>query len=121
MKTLEGSPMLKAIRRELKEKEADTMTIVVTKFKAMVPYLQEKGILTGDYQVVEHVKHHSEVQGRDVIGVLPNYISCHARTVMEIPLVLPPELRGSKELTLEEIKKYAKPPVTYVINRLKSV
>lgn len=119
MKPMSKSPVLSEMKKYLKESER-TMTIVVTKYPAMVAYLQEKGILTGDFQVFEHVKHHTEVQGRDVIGVIPNYLGCHARTVMEIPLILPPELRGTV-LDLEQIRKYAKPAVTYVINRLKNV
>jgi hypothetical protein len=45
-----------------------------------------------------------EITGKDVIGVLPHSLSCLCNSFTEVPLRLPPELRG-QELTIEDLRK----------------
>ena len=93
--------------------------VVVTRHKALVEYLRETGVIPPNEDNV-HVLSHAEptnIAGCDVIGVLPLWIAVHAKTVTEVPLDLPPELRGV-ELTLDQIRQYAKHPETYVIENI---
>jgi len=57
------------------------------------------------------------VKGRDVWGVLPHKLSCLTTSFTEVPLNLPPELRGV-ELTKEQVRQYAGDPVTYNVTRV---
>jgi len=88
-------------------------TIVVTRHPALVAYLREEGIITDDAQIMEHVSE-EEVRGWHVVGVLPLHLAAAARMVTVVPLDLPPEARG-RELTVEEVRRYAGPPQTFVV------
>ena len=57
------------------------------------------------------------MKDKDVIGVLPLALACYTKSLTEVPLTLPIELRG-KELTIEEIRQYASKPVTYIVRQL---
>ena len=89
--------------------------IVVTRHPSLVNYLEEMGLTSKNVQVLTHAGP-DDVKGKDVCGVLPHSLSCLTASFTEVPLVLPAELRGT-ELTLEQIKRYAKPPVTYIVRR----
>ncbi len=89
--------------------------LVVTRHKALVVLLRERGIIADTADVREQVTA-AEVTGRDVIGVLPLALACLARSITEIPLVLTLEQRG-KELGLEEIRLVAGEARTYVVRR----
>lgn len=89
------------------------MDLVVTRHKGLVQYLIEKGIVTEDVKVISHATE-EDVLWKDVCGVLPHRLSCIAKTVTEIPLDLPEELRGM-ELTVEMVREYACEPVTYIV------
>ncbi len=93
--------------------------IIVTKQKALVDYIYEIGLVKQEQPVtiLDYVSDYKVIQGHDVIGVLPNFISCHARSITEIPIVLPRELRG-KELTIEQIRQYARKPRRYIISQV---
>lgn len=92
----------------------DVETIVVTRHDALVAYLLETGVITeGEYTLVAHVSPEL-VQDKHVIGILPHSLSVLTRSFTEVPLSLPAELRG-KELTIEDMRKYAQPPVTYKV------
>jgi len=88
--------------------------VVVTRHQALVDYLRERGDIPANDSGVEIISHATEddVAGRDVIGVLPLRLACAARTVTEVPLDLPSELRG-QELTLDQVREYAGSPTTY--------
>ena len=90
-----------------------TSPVVVTRHKALVDYLVEQGLVEEGVEVLEHVSA-SDVEGRNVIGVLPLSLAAHALTVTEIPLSLTREMRG-KELTLDEVRSVACDPVTYTV------
>lgn len=85
--------------------------LVVTRHPALVEYLREIGLADEGTEVISHATP-DVVRGKRVCGVLPHSLSALCETFTEVPLVLPPELRG-KELTIEEIRKHAGDPVTY--------
>ena len=92
---------------------------VVTRHKALVDYLLDKDIIKeGDYSLIEHADY-KDVEGQDVIGVLPLQLASYAKSVTEVPLKLTPEMRG-KELTFEEVEKVAEKPVKYIVREIDS-
>lgn len=89
-------------------------TPVVTRHKALVAYLLDKDIIKeGEYKLIEHADY-PDIEGQDVIGVLPLQLCAYAKSITEIPLKLTPEMRG-KELTFDEIEKVADKPVQYIV------
>ena len=92
---------------------------VVTRHKALVDYLLNKNIIKeGEFKLIEHADY-TEVQGQDVIGVLPLQLSAYAKSITEVPLKLTPEMRG-KELTFDEVEKIAEKPVQYIVREVNS-
>ena len=91
-------------------------TVVITRHPALIEYLKEIGLIEGDVNILPHATP-DEVRNKDVIGVLPHSLSCLTNTYTEVPIFVPPELRG-QELTLEQIREYAQEPATYKIERL---
>ena len=92
---------------------------VVTRHKALLAYLLDKDIIKeGEYKLVEHADY-KDVEGQDVIGVLPLQLASYAKSVTEVPLKLTPEMRG-KELTFEEVEKVAEKPVQYIVREVNS-
>ena len=92
---------------------------VVTRHKALVDYLLDKDIIKeGEYKLIEHADY-KDVEGQDVIGVLPLQLASYAKSVTEVPLKLTPEMRG-KELTFEEVEKVAEKPVQYIVREVNS-
>lgn len=87
--------------------------VVVTRHPALLEYLREQGLCDSAAVVIEHASP-DDVRGRHVIGVLPHHLSAEAASVTEVPLNLPPELRG-QELTVEQVRQYAGEPCTYVV------
>ena len=90
--------------------------LIITRHPALVEYLRELGIVTGDVEVISHASP-DVVRGKHVLGVLPHSLSCLTASFTEVPLHLPPEMRG-KELSLEDLRKYAGSPVTYIVRRV---
>lgn len=87
---------------------------VVTRHKALVAYLLDKDIIKeGEYKWIEHADY-KDVEGQDVIGVLPLQLCAYAKSITEVPLKLTPEMRG-KELTFDEVEKIADKPVQYIV------
>ena len=93
------------------------MAIIVTRHVALVDYLIEEGVVPKGCKVLSHASK-KEVMGQDVIGVLPMHLAALASSITEVPLKIPSDLRG-KELTVKEVRKYAGPPVTYVVTIIK--
>ena len=92
---------------------------VITRHKALLAYLLDKDIIKeGEYKLIEHADY-KDVEGRDVIGVLPLQLASYAKSVTEVPLKLTPEMRG-KELTFEEVEKIAQEPVQYIVREVNS-
>lgn len=96
--------------------------VAVCRHPAMIEYLKEIGLLGcekcegGPVPVIAHATA-DDVRGRHVIGVLPHHLSAEAESVTEIPMDIPPELRGV-ELSLDQVRRYAGTPVTYVVRRV---
>ena len=90
-------------------------TVVVTRHPALVAYLVEVGLVQEGVKVVTHATEDA-VRRKHVIGVLPLRLAALAASITEVPLVLPPDLRGV-ELTLDQIRKYAGETATYAVIR----
>lgn len=90
--------------------------LIVTRHKGLVDYLISEGIVETNVEVVAHATPEN-VRGRHVIGVLPHSLSCLTEKFTEIPLQVPPELRGV-ELTEADVRKWAAPAVTYKIEKI---
>ena len=92
---------------------------VVTRHKALVSYLIDKNIIKeGEYKLIEHADY-KDVEGQNVIGVLPLQLASYAKSVTEIPLKLTHQMRG-KELTFDEVEKIADKPVQYIVREVNS-
>ena len=89
--------------------------LIVTRHPGLVEYLREIGAADSRTEVVSHATA-EVVAGKHVCGVLPHTLSCLCSYFTEVPLNLPPELRG-KELTLEQVRQYAGRPVTYKVTK----
>lgn len=92
-------------------------TVVVTRHSALLAYLHEKGYIGEYVNVIPHASPEA-VRGKHVVGSLPLHLAALAESVTVVPLALPFDMRG-KELTLQEVRKYAQPPCTYQIRKLK--
>lgn len=90
------------------------MTVVVTRHPALVELLRERGLINADARVIAHATP-ADVTGKHVIGVLPLRLAALARSVTEVPLNIPAELRGV-ELSLETLRGLAGPAEHYVVN-----
>ncbi len=99
-------------------------TVVVTRHPALVSHLCGLGLIpstdghTPDCEVIDHATP-AHVAGMHVIGVLPLHLAALAAKVTEVPLYIPEECRG-RELTLEEVQRYAGEPSTYRVHRMEN-
>ena len=93
--------------------------LIVTRHKSLVSYLLDKNIIKeGEYKLIEHADY-KDVEGQNVIGVLPLQLASYAKSITEVPLKLTPEMRG-KELTFDEVEKVAEEPVQYIVREVNS-
>lgn len=91
--------------------------VVVTRHNALVDYMRETGLIDETTPVYHHVRA-SMIAGKHVFGALPLHLMAVAAKVTVIPLRnLPYHLRG-QELTIEEVRMYAGPPVTYEVREV---
>lgn len=93
--------------------------VVVTRHQGLVQYLKVIGLVDDNVPVLTHASP-DDVRGKIVYGVLPMNLAALAAEVIEIPLDIPPELRG-KELSLEQMFQYAGEPFTYKVKRLRRI
>lgn len=99
------------------EGEKNMKKIVITRHKALVDFLLEKGIIeNGSYELHAHATK-DMIEGKDVIGVLPLGLAKYANTVTSVNLILPPDMRG-KELTLEDVRQYCSDIETFQVKSL---
>ena len=89
--------------------------VIVTRHPGLVAYLETLGLIDNETQVINHAGP-DDVRGKRVCGVLPHSLSSLCASFTEIPLRLPPELRG-KELSSEQVQRFAGKPVTYIVKR----
>ena len=93
--------------------------LIVTRHKSLVSYLLDKNIIKeGEYKLIEHADY-KDVEGQNVIGVLPLQLASYAKSITEVPLKLTPQMRG-KELTFDEVEKVAEEPVQYIVREVNS-
>ena len=93
--------------------------LIVTRHKSLVSYLLDKNIIKeGEYKLIEHADY-KDVEGQNVIGVLPLQLASYAKSITEVPLKLTSQMRG-KELTFEEVEKVAEEPVQYIVREVNS-
>jgi hypothetical protein len=85
--------------------------VVVSRHPALVEYIREIGLADADTPVIEHA-YSEDVCEKHVIGVVPLHLACEAAKITEIVLCIAPSDRG-RELTLEEIRRYAVGIETY--------
>jgi hypothetical protein len=90
--------------------------IIVTKFRALVEYIKNKGLADDNTRHITHAKP-SDLKGKHALGVLPFWLAAHAEMVTEIRLNIPLNRRG-EELSLEEVSFYALPPATYKVIKI---
>lgn len=90
--------------------------LVVTRYKSLVEYMRDLGLIDEDTRVIAHA-HPNDVKGKHVLGVLPYWLAAHAGKFTEIQIRVPSELKG-KELTLEQVKFYSLEPKTYQITEV---
>lgn len=88
-----------------------TFDLVITRHPALLTYLKEIELADETTEVETHASAEM-VTGKHTCGVLPHHLSCHCKTHTEIPMNLPPELRGV-ELNIDQVRQYAGEPVTY--------
>lgn len=92
-------------------------TVVITRHATLVTYLREIGVLTdADAHIIAQATP-DDVRDAHVIGVLPFHLASLAAQVTTLDLDTPPDLRG-KELTLDQLRQYAKGTATYVVRRV---
>lgn len=90
--------------------------IIVTKFRALVKYLIDKGLADEGTKHITHAKP-SDLKGKHALGVLPFWLAAHAEMVTEVRLNIPLNRRG-EELTYEEVCFYALPHATYKVIKM---
>lgn len=90
--------------------------VVVTRHKGLVEYLEKNGLISDKTVVIDHASK-EDVEGKVVLGVLPHSLSCHCKIFAEIPLNLPPDMRG-KELSLQDVEKYAGEMSRYSVTKI---
>ena len=90
--------------------------LIVTRHPGLAEYLKELGLISESCEVISHASPEA-VTGRHVCGVLPHSLSCLCTSFTEVPLSLPPELRGT-ELTVDQVRQYASAPVTYRVTKV---
>ncbi len=94
--------------------------VIVTRHPALVQLLRE------DYpeviqppghpepELLPHVVFPEQIRGRQVVGVLPLHLAALALCVVEVPLALQLEDRGT-ELSVERLREIAGKPTCYVV------
>lgn len=108
----------RASPRAARRIDTSTPPVVVTRHAALIDYLVEINVIPPGTPYITHASP-EQLQGHHVIGVLPLHLAACCDRVTEIPLTLPPELRG-RELTLDEVRQYAGAPVTYQVRRVEA-
>lgn len=90
--------------------------LVVTDDRALLIYLHKNGIVD-PFVPVKYPATVADVLGKHVIGRLSHMLSSAALSYTEIPLYLPPEMKGLK-LIPKDYERYAGKPVTYRVSKM---
>ena len=92
--------------------------LVVSRHKALVDYLKERGYVDESVEVLSYARV-EDVQGKHVFGILPYWLASRAEMLTEIMMRVPQDKRGV-ELTLDEIRFYATRARTYTVREVGS-
>ncbi len=91
--------------------------LVVTRHWALIEYLRKHKLIEEDTPHISFARNEQAVKGKHVFGVLPYWLAAAAEKITEVQIRVPPDKKG-KELTLEDLERYALKPVTYVVRRV---
>lgn len=80
-----------------------TDTVILTKHDALVPYLEEIGLINGDEPVIREA-FQEDIKDKNVIGSLPLHLAVLAHTVTIVPLNIPSDME-EETLTIDDIKE----------------
>jgi len=92
---------------------------VVTEHPMLVEYIREIGLIEPNEEVEVlklggiQLEDIPCLSGAVVIGELPLHLAALAETITMVPLLAVPGELSGRELTLEEIRRYASRPCTY--------
>lgn len=89
--------------------------LVVTRHPSLIGYFRKEGIINDDIEILSSANR-EDVINKNVIGVLPHWLSCHTKSYTEVTLKVPNELRG-KELSEDQIRDFVDRLRTYVVSR----
>ena len=89
--------------------------VVVSRHSAMLEYLIEENWVEPGTKFVSKA-YPGDVDGKHVFGVLPMWLAGQAHMLTEVIVNTPWEWGGNrKELSVDQIRTYARDPVTYRI------
>lgn len=88
--------------------------IIVTRHTGLIQWLKSHGIV-GD--VISHVESPEQIQGKDVVGVLPLHLAAVAASVATVEMTLPADKRGV-DLTPEEMDSFGAILHKYVVQEV---
>lgn len=88
--------------------------LIVTRHLALVDYIREIGLVTGEVEVLPRADFH-DVAGRVVYGVLPYGLAACAESLIYIPIFPPSNFPKKIDYTIEEIRKWAGKPIEYTV------
>ena len=95
--------------------------LVVTRHPHLVTVLRERGLITSETPVLEHVDAPEQVDGKHVIGVLPHHLSSRAASITEIPMRWTLDDRKamlSGDIEIDATRRAAGDPITYVVRAI---
>lgn len=94
--------------------------LVVTRHASLVQYLVETGVVPAGTPVIQHVTP-EQIQGRDVVGILPLHLAACCASVTEVPMDLTladrETMTRTQDLPIERIREVAGAPVKYFVVR----
>ena len=89
--------------------------LVISRHSAYVEYLQKNNLIPREHQLLEHIEDPEILKGRDVFtSGMPFHLASLCNSVTIVPLWIPQELRG-KELSFEDVSKYASSSEKYFV------
>ena len=87
--------------------------VIINRYPAFAKWVKREGIVDESTPWITTATP-TDVFGKHVVGTIPIYLGVLAETVTEYPVIVPPKMRHKKlKLTVDEIAKYVREPVTY--------
>lgn len=79
--------------------------IVITRHEDTIRLLKEKGIITENDTILDHVDNIEQIKGKTVLGTLPIDLASYCEKILFTKWDIPLEARG-RDWTYEETKKF---------------